>query len=421
VDVDAAVVRVDDLAHDGQPEAGALGLGGEERIEDAIRELRGHAGPVVGHLHDDRACRRRCVAGLRVLVVAEAARRRDGDVPVPLERLECVHDEIREHLAELVAVAIERRQVGGDLDVHVDLAPASLGLGHRDRIAQDVGNRRALGLEAHGPHVVEHLDHGGVRHLGFVDDVGEDRLRVGASGNLPAEQACHHLDARERILQLVRHGSRHLAERGEPVAQALPFLELFDACQVLEEESDTGRLAHVVPDERQRVADHLPRGLQAQLDAVRQVAQFEAAGEHAHDVGVRAQDVGVGPADVRGVTGEAEDAVRLVVHHRDGAVARDREHAVAHAAHHVPEEAIADDPWCGPVDCRHPAGGPQGRGQRGRRRRPHRCHAHLCADSQRPVQKIPGRSGASCMPLRWASCVPSWGDIGTLGDSVKNP
>ena len=34
--VDAAVVRVDDLAHDGQAQAGALGLGREKRTEDAL-------------------------------------------------------------------------------------------------------------------------------------------------------------------------------------------------------------------------------------------------------------------------------------------------------------------------------------------------------------------------------------------------
>src|SRR5689334_25307423 len=50
--VDPAVVRVDDLAHDAEPQPGALHLRGEERVVDSIAQLRRHAGPVVGDLHD---------------------------------------------------------------------------------------------------------------------------------------------------------------------------------------------------------------------------------------------------------------------------------------------------------------------------------------------------------------------------------
>jgi hypothetical protein len=53
LNVDAAVVRVDDLAHDRQPQAGALRLGREERIEDAIAQLFRHTGAVVGELRQD--------------------------------------------------------------------------------------------------------------------------------------------------------------------------------------------------------------------------------------------------------------------------------------------------------------------------------------------------------------------------------
>jgi hypothetical protein len=40
-------VRVDDLAHDGEPEPRPLRLGREERLEDLHRHVR-HAGAVVG-------------------------------------------------------------------------------------------------------------------------------------------------------------------------------------------------------------------------------------------------------------------------------------------------------------------------------------------------------------------------------------
>ena len=43
LDVDPAVVRVDDLADDRQPQAGALRLGREERAEDPVHHVRRHA------------------------------------------------------------------------------------------------------------------------------------------------------------------------------------------------------------------------------------------------------------------------------------------------------------------------------------------------------------------------------------------
>ena len=56
----------------------------------------------------------------------------------------------------------------------------------------------------------------------------EDRLRVLRFGVLPLQDAGHDLDAGERILHLVRDRRRHLAERGEPIAQPFALLELLD-------------------------------------------------------------------------------------------------------------------------------------------------------------------------------------------------
>ena len=57
----------------------------------------------------------------------------------------------------------------------------------------------------------------------------------GDSEHLPPQQAGHHFDAGQRILQLVRDARRHFAERGQPIAQPLAFLLLLDLRQVLEE------------------------------------------------------------------------------------------------------------------------------------------------------------------------------------------
>src|SRR3979490_3082103 len=45
----AAVVLIDDLLYDRQPEAGAARLGGDIRFEDARHQFLGKAGPVVRH------------------------------------------------------------------------------------------------------------------------------------------------------------------------------------------------------------------------------------------------------------------------------------------------------------------------------------------------------------------------------------
>ena len=122
--------------------------------------------------------------------------------------------------------------------MHLHVAARGLAFGDLQRCVQDVGDGRPLGLEAHRPDEVEHLDTVRVRHLRLVDDVGQDRLRVRRVGHLPPQQARHDLDAGQRVLQLVRDRRGHLAERGEPVAQALALLELLDAREVLEEQRD---------------------------------------------------------------------------------------------------------------------------------------------------------------------------------------
>ncbi len=101
--------------------------------------------------------------------------------------------------------------------------------------------RHVLDLQPDRPHELEHLEDDGVGHLGFLDDVGEDRLRVLRLGQLALEDARHHLDAGERVLDLVRDRRGHLAERRQAIAQPLALLELFDARQVLEEQRRAGQ------------------------------------------------------------------------------------------------------------------------------------------------------------------------------------
>ncbi len=103
----------------------------------------------------------------------------------------------------------------------------------------------------------EHLDDDPVRHLGFLDDVGEDRERILVVGQLPFQQPGHHLDAGERILDFVGDRGRHLAERNQPVLEPLPLFELLDPGQILEEKRRAGDPAAGIAHLRQREADHL--------------------------------------------------------------------------------------------------------------------------------------------------------------------
>ena len=100
------------------------------------------------------------------------------------------------------------------------------------------------------------------------------------SGSCRLQEPGHHLDAGERVLDLVRDRRGHLAERGQPIAQPLALFELLDVRQVLEEQRRADRSRprsslHL----RQRVADHLVGALQPQLGAVRQVRQLERAAQ----------------------------------------------------------------------------------------------------------------------------------------------
>ena len=85
-----------------------------------------------------------------------------------------------------------------------------------------------------------------------------------------------------------------------------------------------------------------PVAFKSQLDAIRQMAQLEGAGDYPDDVVMEAKDVGVRAADVGGRADDPENAIGLVVHDGQGAFAGHCQHAVAHAVDHVAKEPIAN-------------------------------------------------------------------------------
>jgi hypothetical protein len=128
-----------------------------------------------------------------------------------------------------------------------------------------------------------------------------DRLRY-----LSPQKPGHHLDAGERVLQLVRDPGRHLPERREAIPQPLPLLQLLDLRQVLEEHRRANRSAPIVLDLRQRVPDDAIDILQPQLGAVWQRAELEGAREHPDDVRPRPQHLAEGAAPRREAPAAAE-------------------------------------------------------------------------------------------------------------------
>ncbi len=275
----------------------------------------------------------------RAAVFLGELQRVDGHGSPAVERLERVREQVREELPQLVRVALNRRQIGGQRHCHRHVAALHMTLGHANRVADDVGERDVLDLQADRPHEIEHLEHDGVRHLRFFDDVAEDRLRVLGVGELPLQQAGHDFDAGERILDLVRNRGGHLAERREPIAQPLALFELLDARQVLEEECRAGQLTAQVAYLRQRVADHLAGALQPELGAVGQVRQLERPRHDSRQFRLVLEDAGKRLADVGRPGFEPENAVCDLVHDRDPAVARHCEDAVPE----VPDEVAVED------------------------------------------------------------------------------
>src|SRR5216117_4194925 len=165
--VDRALVRLDDLLRDRHAETGALLLGGEEGVEDAVELVGRYAAAVVPH-----ADRRGAGAVVEEEVQAAAL----GDAR---QLVDGVVDHVHEHAAQLVGVGLHGRP-GDVVARHGDLGRVELGaqLGerrvhHRRQVDQREAHVLLLGvLEEVGDAVldaVELLD----RDLGVLDVLTE--------------------------------------------------------------------------------------------------------------------------------------------------------------------------------------------------------------------------------------------------------
>ena len=113
-EADLAVMGGDDAMADRQADAGAdaLRLGGEERLEHALRDLARDPGAVVRDLDPD---------GLGVVAGGDPQPALAGSV---LQGLLGIDEQVREHLVKLVGIAPDLRQVRRELPRHLDAGAA---------------------------------------------------------------------------------------------------------------------------------------------------------------------------------------------------------------------------------------------------------------------------------------------------------
>src|SRR5437899_1812212 len=120
LDGDGAAVLLDDAATERQPEPRPLarGLRREEGLEDLLPDLRGNAGPGIGHGQTNTL-----VLAVELAGEPDAPGRR---LRLLAHRVVGIGDEIHQDLMELVGVRPQRRQPGGELAGHLDTVRAQL-------------------------------------------------------------------------------------------------------------------------------------------------------------------------------------------------------------------------------------------------------------------------------------------------------
>ena len=99
-------------------------------------------------------------------------------------------------------------------------------------------------------------------------------------------------------------------------------------------------IAAVVLHLRKRVTNHSIEVLQPQFGAVRQRRHFERAGQDANQLGPLPEHFSERPRDIAALAGQRKDPVRFLVHQRQGPVAMNRDHPVAHAAYQLPKKTV---------------------------------------------------------------------------------
>src|SRR5207247_10162084 len=204
----------DDFAADGDPQPRALGLGREERIENLVRCLCRYARAIVNYFDYHHRGGASVHADHGRVDFDRAQYCADRDAAGAIQRFESVGQQVREHLRQLIQVAVDHRQLSGQVDLDLDVPPLDLRFGQRDRLVDDGREVGLLDLQPNRPHEFQHLDHDRVGQLRLAHDVGEERLGFRRISDLAPQQAGHDLDTGERVLQLVGNSGGHFPQAG---------------------------------------------------------------------------------------------------------------------------------------------------------------------------------------------------------------
>src|SRR6266568_2025134 len=312
--LDPPVVRLDDAAGDGEPEAGAVWLRGEEGREEARQHGLRDARTAVHHRHPrDRAA---AAAGRSQPQRRDAGLEGDLALRLALYCVDGVAHQVQEYLCQLLAVAQDGRQ-GGVVPLRPGDAPAPGHAASQDEhVLQDGVDVHRRGEERGGPRQVEELAHEPVDALRLArDDLGVlARVPLG----LADEELRRALQAGERVLDLVgQAGCQRLEVERSPARARHP-------------QRDHRSEAYRPVEERPRLGRHRETGilragevgrsrLLAHPGSLRQDGQLRAAGERA---GRQADRALAAPAEqLLGRRVEVQDAA-VRAHHHDGVAER---------------------------------------------------------------------------------------------------
>src|ERR1043166_1894816 len=239
VGADCAAVLLDDLFGDGEAEARALLLGGEERLEDARAGLVVHAGAAVFDL-DARGGRR--FAGYAVVPVADGERGAlglDDEGGFGGAGVEGVGEEVDEDLAELVGVPVAAQAFGGETTFERRALLADLVGDEFEALIEQLREVNFGERELAAARELRHVE----RELGEVLDAALDEV-YGVDGLLVLRHDAEHgdaeADAAQGIFYLVRDRGRRAPDRRQRLLTPQVLLGLSRLRHVNEREELAG-------------------------------------------------------------------------------------------------------------------------------------------------------------------------------------
>ena len=192
---DGAAVALDDALAKGQSESGSLAhrLRREERLEDALQDLRRDARPRIRHLQQHPR-----VGGIESGADAELS---GGGAP--MHRVVGVGDEVHDHLMELVGIRPELRKVLGQIEVDLDVVDPQRVREQLHRLLNDLIEARELPLEGMLPGQGQKISDDPHASLRGIRDPVDALAGRPVAERLAEDRAVpgHH---RERVVQLVR-------------------------------------------------------------------------------------------------------------------------------------------------------------------------------------------------------------------------